>query len=452
MERKFYTLSQLSLIIKETFYTVFNTAIWIKAEINELYEHSNRNCYLELIEKDVIKDKIIAKFRAIIWGDRYYFLKKNFENVTGVSFGIGLSVLLKVNVEYNELYGVTLIVLDIDPSYTLGEWEQRRIEILRRLEKEGVISLNKELKIPDVTQNIALISSKIAAGCQDFIKHLLNNPYKFKYNITFYEASMQGEGVEKSIIDILDKIANKNYDVVVIARGGGSKADLAAFDSYRLAYHVCQFPIPIISAIGHERDYTVIDYVANTRAKTPTDAAAIIIEKTLNYWLSCTRFCEKIINYSQEIIYNQINKFSFFSNSILKSKSIIDKHILKIKNLSYSLKYTTKFIVNEQSSNFTNLSNKLSNATKTFFHTNNIALENNIKSLKKNLVNLFMLLNNKVVNYEKIINSHNPINVLRKGYTITYKNKKIIKSKSNLTQDDIITTKFYDGEVSSKII
>ena len=295
MSEKQLSLRQLTLLIKEVVNTSFSNPVWVKAEISELHENRNGHCYLELIEKDVQSHKIVAKLRAIIWDKTYCLLKPYFETATHAELKSGINVLVLVKVEFSEIYGVSLQIIDIDPTYTIGDLEQRRALVIQQLIADGVFEMNKGLAIPIVPQRIAIISSETAAGYEDFCNQLNQNRLGFKFNIKLFKAFMQGDLAENSIIEAMEKIPVQEFDVLVITRGGGSKSDLVCFDGYDLANNVAQFPIPVIAAIGHERDTSVVDLVAHTRVKTPTAAAEFIIQQVFLYWQNMLSMYEQVI-------------------------------------------------------------------------------------------------------------------------------------------------------------
>lgn len=252
---------------------------WVQAELSDVRANAVGHCYVEFIQKDPRTGTLVAKARGTVWANVYRLLRPYFERETGQAFAAGIKVLVRVRVEFHELYGFSLTVTDIDPSYTVGDIVRRRREILRQLEDEGVLTLNKELHLPSVAQRIAVVSSATAAGYGDFCHQLLSNPYGLQFYPTLFPAIMQGDRVEESVLDALDRILAEagRWDAVVIIRGGGAVSDLSGFDSYLLAAACAQFPLPIITGIGHERDDTVIDLVAHTRVKTPTAAAEFLI-------------------------------------------------------------------------------------------------------------------------------------------------------------------------------
>ena len=274
---KFLSLFELNRIVRETIECEMPDEYWVEAELSECRE-SRGHCYLELIEKDEQTATPIAKARATCWASKWAIVRPYFERTTGQRLVAGMKVLLKVYPQFHEAFGFSWIVTDIDPTYTLGDMARKRQEIIRQLKEEGVFDLQKELTLPRFCQRIAVISSETAAGYGDFCNQLSNNPYGFQFETHLFPAIMQGEGVEKSLIDALGRIYEAPFDCVAIIRGGGATSDLSGFDTLALAEHVANFPIPIITGIGHDRDECILDMVSHTRVKTPTAAAALLID------------------------------------------------------------------------------------------------------------------------------------------------------------------------------
>lgn len=273
------TLFALNNLVRGALAQGFPTACWVVGELSEVRETTAGHCYIELVERDSVTNEPVAKARGTVWARIYSLLKPYFLEQTGVPFAMGLKVLLKVTVVFHELYGYSLDVCDIEPSYTIGEAARLRKAILERLLREGVMELNKELSFPLLPQRVAVISSSYAAGYGDFCDQLIKNPYGFVFYPALFPAPMQGSKVEQGIIAALDRIAQNvdSWDVVVIIRGGGATSDLSCFDTYDLANNCAQFPLPIITGIGHKRDETLLDAVAHTSVKTPTAAAELLI-------------------------------------------------------------------------------------------------------------------------------------------------------------------------------
>lgn len=276
---KSYALSQLNKMVRDAIDMQLPDEYWVEAELSECREH-NGHCYLELIEKDEHTNTPVARASAKCWRQTWLMVKPYFERTTGEPLRTGMKVLLKVYAQFHEAFGFSWIVTDIDPNYTLGDMARKRLEIIRQLKEEGVFDLQRELRIPLFAKRIAVISAEHAAGYGDFCRQLEDNEYGFRFEVTLFPAIMQGEQVEQSIIAALERIyaLNTSFDVVVIIRGGGATADLSGFDTLALAENVAQFPLPVITGIGHERDESILDMVAHTRVKTPTAAAALLID------------------------------------------------------------------------------------------------------------------------------------------------------------------------------
>ena len=276
---KSYALSQLNKMVRDAIDMQLPDEYWVEAELSECREH-NGHCYLELIEKDEHTNTPVARASAKCWRQTWLMVKPYFERTTGEPLRTGMKVLLKVYAQFHEAFGFSWIVTDIEPNYTLGDMARKRLEIIRQLKEEGVFDLQRELRIPLFAKRIAVISAEHAAGYGDFCRQLEDNEYGFRFEVTLFPAIMQGEQVEQSIIAALERIyaLNTSFDVVVIIRGGGATADLSGFDTLALAENVAQFPLPVITGIGHERDESILDMVAHTRVKTPTAAAALLID------------------------------------------------------------------------------------------------------------------------------------------------------------------------------
>ena len=271
------TLTQLQRSIKTSLEAAFPKSLWVSAEVAELKVNSSGHCYLELVEKAPFTDVALSQARATIWRAVYQKVSRRFETETGQRLTAGMRILAQVSVTYHELYGFSLNVSDIDPTFTLGELERQRQLTIAQLQKDGVWDMNRELPLPLLTDRIAVISSPQAAGYQDFMEQLRRSPYRC--DATIFEAVVQGAGAEDDIIAALDAIAGRleQFDLVVIIRGGGSAVDLSCFDGYRLCAHVAQFPLPIVTGIGHDKDVSVTDMVAHTMLKTPTAVAAWLV-------------------------------------------------------------------------------------------------------------------------------------------------------------------------------
>jgi exodeoxyribonuclease VII large subunit len=406
----FFTLSQLNNSLASVVKDAFPGTYRVMAETSDV-RVSNRHCYLEFVEKNPLTNAIIAKARGRIWANVFETLRPRFEQATGRRFASGLRVLVKVAVDLHPVYGYGLTVYDIDPAYTVGDLQTQRQAILRRLEEEGVLTLNKELKIPALPQRIAVISSSTAAGYEDFLNHLAGNRFGYVFYPRLFPALMQGEQTEASIISALNKIFEYRelFDVAVIIRGGGATSDLASFDSYLLAANCAQFPLPIITGIGHERDDTVLDFIANHREKTPTAVADFLIarvEATATQLFDCR---DGIIKSTHAFLKTtSVNLHTLASRLPLAVNSLIENRKSKLEII-------------------------------------HLQIQNHVRQM---LATRRSLLNEK----ESFFRLSSPEHILAKGYSITLKNGKAVKSVKDLQEGDAIETLLADGKISGNVV
>ena len=446
----YISLSELNIRIKETVLNNFSENIRITAEISEFRE-SRGHAYLELSEK-ADDDIVLAKIRATIWARTYGMLKSYFETSTGHRLEAGLKVLIVVQVVFHEVYGFSLNIIDIDPTYTVGEIERKRKLIIRQLEEEGVIDMNKELNFPLVPQRIAVISSETAAGFGDFKKQTEKSPFKFQ--IKLFNAAMQGEETEKSIIFALEKIYEneEKFDLVVIIRGGGSKSDLSWFDSYDIALNIVQFPLPVLTGIGHERDFSISDMVAYKALNTPTAVAEFLIDKLSEFNNYTDSLGEEFLNITQSILSENKLKISEISNNfkfvVLQILSI-KKNVLNLLNSEYGFRIKQKLKKNDFI--LQKYPEKLQNLIK--LNLNNKLQKTEFYELRaKNICNsYFENEKHRLAMFEQKNVLSDPIHVLKSGYSYTLKNGKLLKSVKNISTGDLIETILSDGKIKSEV-
>ncbi|MBQ4519255.1 MAG: exodeoxyribonuclease VII large subunit [Bacteroidaceae bacterium] len=383
---------------------------WLQAELSEVHVNSAGHCYVEFVQKDARSNALVAKARGTIWSNIFRLLRPYFERETGQLFMAGIKVLVQVRVDFHELYGYSLVVTDIDPSYTVGDLVRKRREILRQLEEEGVLTLNKELPLPAVPQRIAVISSSTAAGYGDFCNQLENNPYGFRFFPVLFPAIMQGDRAEASILEALDKIhlSVQEWDMVVIIRGGGATSDLSGFDTYLLAAACAQFPLPVITGIGHERDDTVLDLVAHTRVKTPTAAASFLVNR-LREAADCL-----------EVLSGSI--YTYVQAKLEREKSRIDELARRLPSLVALQRV-------RQDQRLELLRQRMA-----------IAVERRLQDQKHRLQILGQRL--KGCDYRRL---------LGKGFSVTLKNGHVVTDVSQLSPGDTIVTRLGNGEVTSQV-
>lgn len=404
------SLLELNSLVRRSLEQCLPDEYWVQAELSDVRSNSTGHCYLEFIQKDPRSNNLIAKARGMIWNNIFRLLKPYFEEATGQAFASGIKVLVKVTVQFHELYGYSLTVLDIDPTYTLGDMARRRREILMQLEEEGVLTLNKELEMPVLPQRIAVISSATAAGYGDFCHQLRHNPRGFYFYSELFPALMQGNQVEDSILAALDCINARinEFDVVVIIRGGGATSDLSGFDTYLLAASCAQFPLPVITGIGHERDDTVLDSVAHTRVKTPTAAAELLIHRMAETADHLTELSARIQQGAYNLLEQEWRRLDMIQTRI---PTLVHQ---KLTDARIALLTTRK---------------DLSQATLAFLSRHKHRLE---------------LLQQR-------ISDASPDKLLSKGYSITLKDGKVVTDASLLKTDDLLVTRFSKGEVQSLV-
>lgn len=409
MRDKHFTLRQLNLLVREAIEDALPDEYWVEAELSECRENSG-HCYMELIEKDERSNTPVARASAKCWRQTWMMVKPYFERTTGQPLRAGMKVLLKVYAQFHEAYGFSWIVSDIDPTYTLGDMARKRQEIIRQLKEEGVFDLQRELSIPTFAKRIAVISAQNAAGYGDFCRQLEDNEYGFRFEVTLFPAIMQGEQVEASVVDALNKIYQRisDFDVVCILRGGGATADLSGFDTLALAENVAQFPLPVITGIGHDRDESILDMVANTRVKTPTAAAALLIDNLL-------RVLERLDDASQRISRAVNQRISNHKTKILTMTSLIPTLALRV--------------VGDQRHRIEMMGNRLP-----------IAIERRLTNQKHLLESLSIKLQ-----------GFDPQLLLSRGYSITLKDGKAVRDPQQLQPGDKIETRVEKGTIHSVV-
>ena len=405
------TLLELNGRVKSTLQFEMPDAYWVQAEISSISPSGQGHCYLELVQKDASGRTFLAKAKANIWRGTWLKLKPYFEAETGETLKVGMKVLLQVTVTFHEVYGYSLVVQDIDPTYTMGDMARRRKEILELLAKDGVIGLNRELEIPVLPNRIAVISSATAAGWGDFRNQLSGNIYGFCFYVKLFPALMQGDDVERSVIQALDAVAARrdDFDIVVIIRGGGAVSELSCFDSYNLAYNIANFPLPVITGIGHDRDDTVADVVAHTKVKTPTAAAEFIVNRIFD---------------TASVLEEQTRRMSDAVSGRMNAEN------MRMERLSQKLPSLFAVLRTRQEQVLEKLDIKMQNGVR----------------------NMLTVQNHKLEIMEKSLAAADPVIILKRGYSLTRVGGRVVRSASGLKKGDLLTTSFADGTVESEII
>ena len=381
---------------------------WVIGEIMEL--HENRHCYLELIEKSEEKNSLLARARATIWASRFSMLRPFFEASTGTTLKSGIKILCKASVEFHPLYGLSLNITDIDPSYTLGDLSRKKQEVIQRLRKEGVFDMNRELPFPLVPQRIAVISSESAAGYGDFMNSLKENRHGFDFYSKLFPSLMQGEEAPGSIIAAMENIydSESDFDCVVIIRGGGSKADLESFNQYELAYFITQFPLPVLTGIGHERDESIADMVAHRGLKTPTAVAEFLIDQLLAFEFRLSALLDRLST--------RVN------GRVQAEMALLDRFRAELAHLSRTL---------------------LQNQSEYHRHT--------IQRLRRELGNQLERKRENLSHLKKRTELVDPQNILLRGYSITLVEGKSFGSLEDVKAGSRLETRVHQGTIFSKV-
>ena len=409
MNKETYSLYELNALVRLTIEAELTNEYWVEAELSEVRD-SRVHCYMELVQKEEQTNTPIARASAKCWRSTWSMVEPYFLRTTGQALRAGMKVRLKVYPQFHEAFGFSWIVTDVDATYTLGDMAKRRQDIIRQLKEEGVFDLQKSLRLPLFCQHIAVISSETAAGYGDFSAQLRDNEYGFHFSTRLFPAIMQGEQVEQSIIAALDSIYRQidNYDCVAIIRGGGATADMSGFDTLALAENVAQFPIPIITGIGHDRDECVLDMVSHTRVKTPTAAAALLIDNLKQVLDTLTDAQQRITRYTQ------------LKLSTLKAQ---------LGNLQSSLPHLLTVIMTRQHTRIDTLAQRIP-----------LLADRRLTQEKHRLE----LMSEKV----KMLD---PSLLLKRGYSITLKDGHVVKDARQVQTGDEIETRLSKGTIKSII-
>ena len=451
-KNKPYSLLELNRLVRETLTSNLSQTFWVTGEISELKEHYSGHCYLELIQKDEDSSSIVARARATIWSYSFRMLKPYFESTTGRKLTPGLKVMVLAQVTFHEVYGYSLNITDIEPTYTIGDLELKRRETINRLIADGVFEMNREQQLDMLPNRIAVISSPQAAGYEDFRKQLLGNRNGYRFSIKLFEATMQGEDAEASIVDALSMIYNQldEFDLVAIVRGGGASADLSCFDSYTLSNHIAQFPLPIFTGIGHEKDTTVADLVAYKSVKTPTALAEYLIDVVGEAEQQYTYQKDRLIELSAEYVDISTSRLIELGSELKSTcQLIIFQNTNKLTKTWSALPSLAKLYIFRGATTVKNLETQLNSSTKRFFITQKYLIPDYRKVLKTLSIQKMTSNYKRIEFMERMLATINPANTLKKGYTITKVDGKAAKSASEIMQGNLITTIFWDGEVKS---
>ena len=424
-------LSELNRIVQNVLSLHFTDTLWVVAEISDCREAANGHCYMELVEKEEERSGgFTAKARANVWRNVWQQVKCDFQRQTGRPLSAGLKILAEVSVQFHEVYGYSLTIHDIDATYTLGEQHKKRQHILQQLEEDGVLTLNQELVLPSLVQRIAVISAEGAAGYGDFMHQLEESGYGFQTQL--FSATMQGTKVAESVIAALDTIATEfsSWDVVIIIRGGGATSDLDGFEDYELAANVAQFPLPIITGIGHERDDTVIDFVAHTRCKTPTAVAAFLIETMQDVHAGLNRLEERLSQAAEELLTSRKMHY---------------------ERLAHRYSSAAVNFVNRQQVVHHRFSQRIAQGVQEQLFAQNHSLQALATRLHSTTTQVLERNQHKLSLFAKTLHWADPQRTLAMGYSITYTADGKVVKVQELLPGTSIRTVTADGEVWSSV-
>lgn len=399
---------------------------WVVAETTDV--RINQHCYLQLLEKNPKTGATVAKIKAIIWGSQFRFLNARFKQVTGRNIGNDMKIMVCLSVNYSPQYGLTVVINDINPEFTLGDMERQRQEILNRLTQEGIIGQNKTVPVPPVLQRIAIVSAAGAAGYGDFMKQLTDNKYGVCFYPCLFQATMQGVKTVPTVLAALDKVEQNQhlFDCVVIIRGGGGTEELNSFDNYDLARRVATFPLPVIVGIGHERDITVLDYVAGIRVKTPTAAAEHIILQAANALAHIGDLSNQVVSIARDYIARAKEQLSYYAGNLpIMAQRIIDTNTLRLQNFIQNIPLHVQRRIEGENAQLARQKDAIKNAVAQVKMKETMRLE---------------ALGDK-------IELLSPRKVMARGYTLTTCEGKIMTDATQLEAGKLVTIHFRDGKV-----
>lgn len=428
---KSLTLFELNSLVRSAVELTLADDYWVEAELAEVRERGG-HCYMELVQKNADGATIVARASAKCWRSAWSLVRPHFERVTGEPLHAGMKVLMQVHAQFHENYGFSWIVTDIDPTFTLGDMARKRLETIRRLKAAGVFELNKELTLPLFAQRVAVVSSETAAGYGDFCNQLAANPYGFGFSVRLFPAIMQGERTERSVISALNAINAEadSFDCVVIIRGGGATSDLSAFDSLALAENVANFPLPVITGIGHERDESVVDMVANMRAKTPTAAATLLVDNLKRTSDRIAAAQDRMLTaVSRRMDYERMRLARVAERIPVLFSLVSVRQSARIEALSARLRAAVRLGLDSASRRIDSLSAAMAPAAMRRLTAESHRLE---------------LLSQRVA-------AADPDRLLKCGYSITLHNGRAVRSAGELKAGDEIVTRLGRGTVSSTV-
>ncbi len=450
--QKHISLAELQRLIKEGIDAAHPLPYWVVAEVSECKVNSSGHCYLELIEQQEGERLPSAKVRATIWRSTYQMVASYFRSATGRELGAGMRVLFKGVISYHPLYGLSFQITDLDPAYTLGEIAQQRSATIEQLKADDVYEMNRELPLPEVIQRLAIVSSSRAAGYQDFMNELGASPYHFA--TTLFEATMQGEGAEGSILTALDQIAEvwEHFDCVVLIRGGGAQSDLACFDSYTLCMHLAQFPLPILSGIGHDKDESVADLVAARSLKTPTAVAVYLREEMAAFDARLWELSQQLATASRELLLQEQQRLQQAAHSLdhLTRTELQEQGVLLVRYQS-ELKHHLVYLTRHSSEQLLRFEEALASLSTRLVAGEEQVLKEFRLQLCKGTQEVLRRAADRLAWQEQSVALHDPQRILAKGYArVSFKGRNVA-DLSQLQTGDLLQIETQQGAIEAAV-
>jgi len=446
------SLSQLQTLIKQGIDRAHPLPYWVTAEISELKVNYSGHCYLELVEKGGTNHVPRAKASAVIWRLTFQMLDPYFRETTGQALLAGLNVLVKVVVSYHELYGLSLQIVDIDPNYTLGDMQRQRQETIDRLKQEGVFDMNREIPLPWVMQRIAVISSRNAAGYQDFMRELSASPFRFE--VELFDSFMQGAGAEEAVIAALERVAERldEFDVLVLIRGGGSQSDLGAFDSYRLCCHLAQFPLPVLTGIGHDKDQNVADLVAAVSLKTPTAVAVYLKEESETFDTRLDELLDALASEAISLLELQKQRLQNGAFALrMVSTEMIHMLEIRLEQLQSSLHRLTGRAVQQGMYRMEAYRSRLQQAAAYYLATRSAALGPLSRNLSKTTRDYLQARMQELKWMGELVAGQDPRRILKRGFAVVSCQGKALTGIDALQDGDRVDIQLYEGRIEAEV-
>ena len=451
--RRVYSLMEVTLSIQKTIADRYRSSFWVKAEMNKLnhYSHSG-HCYPDLVEK--IEGKVVAQMRANLWKSDFERINLNFIKILKEPLKDGIKILFCASISFDPSHGLSLRIIDIDPSFSLGELEREKMQTLERLKKEGIFQSNKLLKLPLLPQRIAVISVETSKGYSDFLKIIDRNPWGYKFFLHLFPSLLQGERSVHSICAQLKQIgkAIEHFDAVAIIRGGGGDVGLSSYNNYQLASEIARFPIPVLTGIGHSTNETVAEMVSFKNAITPTELADFLIQKFHDFSEPVKRAESIILDRAKRILIDEKN---LFANVIKHFRSATNSSLAarrsEVSQCAYSVSQHSKFLLKSKTEILTWNVRHLRRIVSSLLGDQEKILNGHARDAKKVAIKHLFEKQEELRNIEKHVNSMDPANILRRGFSFTLLNRKVLKSYSDVGEGDRITTVLVDGRIESTV-